>query len=139
MDFLFHEKLFCFIPYLKDFVLVNKISHLTSSYSSFGRVFQTYYIFKPIFENPYLPWENGWEIMFMYALKWKSFKTWTMIGRYCNMMYTLELIVMSIGIIELFQLVSFWSSCILIFVLYVCMLSFQVLVSIFIHICLCLC
>ena len=39
------------------------------------------------------------------------------------MMYTLELIVMSIGIIELFQLVSFWSSCILIYVLYVCMLS----------------
>ena len=30
------------------------------------------------------------------------------------MMYTLELMVMSIGIIELFQLVSFWSFCILI-------------------------
>ena len=24
VDFLFHEKQFCFIPYLKDFVLVNK-------------------------------------------------------------------------------------------------------------------
>ena len=52
MDFLFHEKQFCFIPYLKDFVLVNKISHLTSLYSSYGRDFQTYSIFKPIFENP---------------------------------------------------------------------------------------
>ena len=43
------------------------------------------------------------------------------------MMYTLELIAMSIGIIELFQLVSFWSFCILICLL--CMYIFFQLVS----------
>jgi len=49
----FHEKQVCFIPYLKDFVLVYKFFHLTSCYIlRFGRVFQTYFMFKPIFENP---------------------------------------------------------------------------------------
>ena len=49
VDFLFHEKQFVFIPYLKDFVLVNKFFHLTSSYSSYGRCFQTYKKFSNLF------------------------------------------------------------------------------------------
>ena len=64
----FMKNNFVFVPCLKDFVLVNKISHLTSSYSSYGRDFQTYSIFKPIFENSYLQRVVGWETMLMYAL-----------------------------------------------------------------------
>ena len=60
----FHEKYFCFIPYLKDFVLVNKFFHLTScGILCYGRDFQTYYTFKPIFENPYLLRAVSWETM----------------------------------------------------------------------------
>ena len=63
------KKYFCFIPCLKDFVLVNKFFHLTSyGILHFGRDFQTSHIFKSIFENPYLPRAVGWEIMLMYAL-----------------------------------------------------------------------
>ena len=82
-------------------------------------VFKHTIIFKSIFENPYLPRADGWEIMFMYALHWKSFKTWIMIGRYI-VIWDIHLffIVISIGIIEFFQLVS-----ILTFFLYTHILS----------------
>jgi len=53
VSFMFHEKYFWCIPCLKDFVLVNKFFHLTScGILRYGRVFQTYYIFKSIFEKP---------------------------------------------------------------------------------------
>ena len=67
-------KILCFIPYLKDCVLVNKFFHLTScDILHYGSDFQTYFNFKSIFENPYLLWADGWETMPMYALYWKSF------------------------------------------------------------------
>ena len=41
VSFMFHEKHFCFIPYLKDFVLVYKFFHLTScGILRYGRVFK---------------------------------------------------------------------------------------------------
>ena len=60
VNFMFHEKYFCFIPYLKDFVLVYKISHLTScEIFRYGRVFQIYFIFQTYFWKP-LPFKGGW-------------------------------------------------------------------------------
>ena len=44
------KKLFCFIPYLKDFVLVNKFFHLTScGILRYGRVFKHTIFFKTYF------------------------------------------------------------------------------------------
>ena len=69
----FMKIIFCFIPCLKDFVLVNKTFHLTSyGILQFGRsfFFQTKLIFKSIFENPYHLREVGWESMpCMFILK----------------------------------------------------------------------
>jgi len=69
--FMFHEKSIHFI--LKDFTLVFKNFHKLVHILHFGSCFQTYYILKSIFENPYHRWAVGWEIMLMYALLWKSF------------------------------------------------------------------
>ena len=54
------------------------------------------------------------------------------------MMYTLDLIVISIGIIEFFQLVSILTFLVYSYILYVCMLSFQMVsisigIKLFIH------
>ena len=54
----------CFIPYLKDFVLVFKIIFKTSPYSSIGRAFKHIKIFSNhIFENSYLQRAIGWATM----------------------------------------------------------------------------
>ena len=56
--YMFFMKYIFFIPYLKDFVLVFKFFLKLVRILHYGRVFQTYYIFKLIFENPY-PFKGG--------------------------------------------------------------------------------
>ena len=116
-------KLFCFIPCLKDFVLVNKFFHLTSC-----DILHLVEFFKQsLFSNLFLktPTIHGWLdgrscSCILYSENHFKLEPW-LGGRLYELYHAF--IVMSIGIIELFQLVSFWSSCILIFVLYVCMIS----------------
>ena len=70
-----------------------------------GSSFQTSYICKPIFENPYHRRVVGWgpcSCMLYCENYFKLDHVWE--DR--NMMYTLDLIVVSIGIIEFFHLVS---------------------------------
>ena len=52
-------KIFLFYSLLEGFRTSLVIFHLTSSYSSIGRVFQTFYIFKTYFWKP-LPSKGGW-------------------------------------------------------------------------------
>ena len=92
---------------MKDFVLVFKFFHLTScGILRYGRVFKHTIFFKPIFLKP--PTFHG-------RLDGRSCSCILYCenhfnlehdGRLGNMRYTLDLIVISIGIIGFFQLVS---------------------------------
>ena len=96
-------------------------------YSSWGRDFQ-----QTIFPNLFLktPTIKGWldgrscSCMLYNENHFKLAHDWVVV----DMRYTLDLIVVSIGIIEFFQLVSILTSfCILIYVLfYICMLTLHI-------------
>ena len=66
---MFHEKQFLFYSLFEGFrtslqVFPFKLVRILH----YGNDFQTYYIFKFIFENPYRSRADGWAIMLMYAL-----------------------------------------------------------------------
>ena len=70
--FIYYGIYICFIPFLKDFVLVFKIIIKLVSYSSIGRVFKyVKRVSNLIFENPYHPRTVGWAIMSC-VLYWNS-------------------------------------------------------------------
>jgi len=88
----------CFIPFLKDFVLVYKFFIKLVRILHFGRVFKfAKLILKLIFENPYLQRAVGWAIMPCMLLIENPFQTCAWKGS--SMSYILDLH-------HVFQLVS---------------------------------
>jgi len=107
----------CFIPYLKDFVLVYKFSMELVCILHFGRVFKyAKLIFKLIFENPYQCRRAvGWTIMSCMLLIENPFIH--VHEREVTWVIYLILIIFSIGItIDIFMIVYSF------LVFYICML-----------------
>ena len=116
----FHEKLFCFIPCLKDFVLVNKFFHLTSSYSSYGSDFQTNYTFNLFLKTPTIDGRmdgRSCSCMLYNKNHFKLEHDWV-VG---NMRYTLILLLFQLISLNSFNWYQFWSFLYTYICLYVCM------------------
>ena len=84
-------QIFCFIPYLKDFVLVYKFFYITS----YGILHMVEFFKQSLFSNlflitPTIQRADGWVTMLMYALYWKDpmIHVHELGGSY--MMYTLD-------------------------------------------------
>ena len=106
VSFMFHEKHFCFIPCLKDFVLVYKVFHITRSYSSLWKSFSNILYFQTYFLKPLSFYGQLVGRPCLLCLILKIILNMCMKWVVGSMSYTLDLILSSIGIIGFFQLVS---------------------------------